>query len=153
MLQREGELHVITNSRLYAYGCSLCINFRSYDAAWRCNRTEESNEVDVVANILRVAAEGAKKTDIMGRCNLDQMVLNNYLYALMELSLLEGEKKGGTCYRTTEKGLQLLHVYHKLKWLLWGKTFDFLLIRLLSRLQLGKHQQHERLIPAEHADK
>lgn len=114
---------------------------------------EECNEVDVVANILRVAAEGAKKTDIMYRCNLDQMVLNNYLYALMELSLLEGEKKGESFYRTTEKGLQLLHVYHKLKWLLWGKTFDFLLIRLLSRLQLGKHRQHERLTPVETTDK
>ncbi|MCK4320449.1 hypothetical protein KAW11_02440 [Candidatus Bathyarchaeota archaeon] len=114
-----------------------------------CNRTGESNELDVAVNILRVAAEGIKKTEIMYRCNLDHMILNNYLCALMELKLLKVEKTSETFYQTTEKGLQLLHIYHKLKWLLWGKTFDFLLVRLLNRLLLNKHLPHERLMPVE----
>ena len=109
----------------------------------------ESNELDTAVNILRVAAEGIKKTEIMYRCNLDHIILNNYLCALMELKLLKVEKTSETSYQTTEKGLQLLHIYHKLKWLLWGKTFDFLLVRLLSRLLLNKRLPHERLMPVE----
>ncbi|MDH5267355.1 MAG: hypothetical protein OEW62_06705 [Candidatus Bathyarchaeota archaeon] len=99
--------------------------------------------------MLRVAAEGIKKTEIMYRCNLDHMILNNYLYALMEMKLLKVEESSETFYQTTEKGLQLLHIYHKLKWLLWGKTFDFLLVRLLNRLLLNKRLPHERLMPVE----
>lgn len=114
-----------------------------------CSRTGESNELDVAVNILRVAAEGIKKTEIMYRCNLDHMILNNYLCALMELKLLKVEKASETFYQTTEKGLQLLHIYYKLKWLLWGKTFDFLLVRLLNRLLLNKHLPRERLMPVE----
>ncbi len=107
---------------------------------------EEGNEVDVVAGILRVAAEGATKTNIVYRCNLDLVVIDDYLYALMGLNLLRSEERA--VYRTTEKGLRLLQVYHKLKWLLWGRTFDFLLIRLLSRL-LSNHQRHERPVSLE----
>ncbi|UCF59576.1 MAG: hypothetical protein JSV15_03585 [Candidatus Bathyarchaeota archaeon] len=114
-----------------------------------CNITGESNELDKAVNILRVAAEGIKKTEIMYRCNLDHMILNNYLYALMEMKLLKVEEASETFYQTTEKGLQLLHIYHKLKWLLWGKTFDFLLVRLLNRLLLNKRLPHERLMPVE----
>jgi len=114
-----------------------------------CSKTGESNELDIAVNILRVAAEGIKKTEIMYRCNLDHMILNNYLCALMELKLLKVEETSETSYQTTEKGLQLLHIYHKLKWLLWGKTFDFLLVRLLSRLLLNKRLPHERLMPVE----
>ena len=114
-----------------------------------CSKTGESNELDIAVNILRVAAEGIKKTEIMYRCNLDHMILNNYLYALMEMKLLKVEETSETFYQTTEKGLQLLHIYHKLKWLLWGKTFDFLLVRLLNRLLLNKRLPHERLMPVE----
>jgi len=89
----------------------------------------------VVAKILRVAAKGSKEEEIMEQCKLDSMALENYLSALAELRLLVVEKKSGTFYRTTEKGLEFLRVYHRLRWLLWGSDNDFLLVRLLGQLR------------------
>ena len=89
----------------------------------------------MVAKILRAAAKGSKEEEIMERCKLDSMVLENYLSALAELRLLMVEDKGETFYRTTQKGLDFLRTYHRLRWLLWGKDNDFLLIRLLGQLE------------------
>ncbi len=93
----------------------------------------------MVAKILRVAAKGSKEEEIMERCKLDSTVLENYLSALAELRLLVVEKKGETFYRTTEKGLDFLRIYHRLRWLLWGKDNDFMLVRLLGQLRKKVH--------------
>ena len=90
----------------------------------------------MVAKILRVAAKGSKEEEIMEQCKLNSMVLENYLSALAELRLLMIEDTGENFYRTTEKGLEFLRIYHRLRWLLWGKDNDFLLMRLLG--QMGK---------------
>jgi predicted transcriptional regulator len=71
----------------------------------------------------------------MERCKLDSMVLENYLSALAELRMVIVEDKGEMYYRTTQKGLDFLRTYHRLRWLLWGKDNDFLLIRLLGQLE------------------
>ena len=81
-----------------------------------------------------MAAKGSNESEIMEQCKLDSTVLENYLSALAELSLLMVEEKGGT-YRTTEKGLDFLRIYHRLRWLLWGSDNDFLLMRLLGQLK------------------
>ena len=102
-------------------------------------KTRKGNEFNVVAKILRAAAKGSKEAEIMDQCKLDRMVLENYLSALAELRLLRVEEKGETFYRTTEKGLELLRIYHRLRWLLWGRDNDFLLMRLLAQLsKVGK---------------
>ena len=101
-------------------------------------KTRKGNEFNVVAKILRVAAKGSKEEEIMDQCKLDRMVLENYLSALAELKLLKVEEKSGTFYRTTEKGLELLRIYHRLRWLLWGGDDDFLLMRLLGQLDKVK---------------
>jgi predicted transcriptional regulator len=93
----------------------------------------------VVAKILRVAAKGSKEEEIMEQCKLDSMALENYLSALAELRLVMVEKKGETFYRTTEKGLEFLRTYHRLRWLLWGSDNDFLLVRLLGQLRKKVH--------------
>lgn len=89
----------------------------------------------MVAKILRVAAKGSKEEEIMEQCKLDSTALENYLSALAELRLLVVEEKSGTFYRTTEKGLEFLRTYHRLRWLLWGRDNDFLLMRLLGQLR------------------
>jgi len=94
----------------------------------------KGNEFNVVAKILRVAAKGSKEEEIMERCKLNRTVLENYLSALEELNLVRVEEKGETFYRTTEKGLELLRIYHRLKWLLWGRDNDFLLMRILGQV-------------------
>ncbi|MFQ6081066.1 MAG: winged helix-turn-helix domain-containing protein [Candidatus Bathyarchaeia archaeon] len=96
----------------------------------------------MVVNILSLAGKGANKTEIMRRCSLKRASLEKYLFALTELNLLEVEEKSETFYRTSDKGLQLLRTYYRLKWLLWGDSFDFLLVRLLGRL--SRRNEHKR---------
>ena len=102
---------------------------------WRCVETRKRNEVLVVAKILRVAAKGSNEGEIMDRCKLDSMTMENYLSALAELSLLTVDDNNELAYRTTDKGLEFLNTYHQLRWLLWGKENDFLLIRLLGQMK------------------
>ncbi len=85
---------------------------------------------------------GSKEEEIMEQCKLDSTVLENYLSALAELRLLMVEEKDETFYRTTEKGLDFLRIYHRLRWLLWGKDNDFLLMRLLGQLGKVKKDVH-----------
>ena len=101
-------------------------------------KTRKGNEFNVVAKILRVAAKGSKEEEIMDRCKLSRTVLESYLFALAELGLLRVEESGEIFYRTTEKGLELLRIYHRLKWILWGRDNDFLLMRILGQLDKVK---------------
>ena len=75
----------------------------------------------------------------MEQCKLDSTDLENYLSALAELRLLTVQEKSETFYRTTEKGLDFLRIYHRLRWLLWGSDNDFLLMRLLGQLRKKVH--------------
>lgn len=93
------------------------------------------NEVKVVAKILRVAAKGSKETEIMERCKLDSMCIENYLSALAELNFLTVKDDNEIHCRTTDRGLEFLNTYHRLRWLLWGKDNDFLLMRLLDQMK------------------
>jgi predicted transcriptional regulator len=108
---------------------------------WRCVETKKRNEVQVVAKILRVAAKGSDEGEIMNQCKLDSMTMENYLSALAELSLLTFDDEDEMCYRTTDKGIEFLNTYHRLRWLLFGKDNDFLLMRLLDQMK-KKEQQH-----------
>jgi predicted transcriptional regulator len=103
--------------------------------SWGAFKTRKRNEINVVAKILRVAAKGSKEDEIMDKCKLDSTALDNYLSALAELNLLTMEDKEDICFRTTEKGLQFLKTYHKLRWLLLGKDNDFLLMRILGQIR------------------
>ena len=63
------------------------------------------------------------------------MDMDNYLSALAELSLLTIDDNEDMHYRTTDKGIEFLNTYHRLRWLLWGKENDFLLVRLLEQMK------------------
>lgn len=106
---------------------------------WRCVNTKKNSEVKVVAKILRIAAKGSKEAEIMDRCKLDSMSAENYLSALNELSFLAIEDENDMQCKTTEKGLEFLNTYHRLRWLLFGKDNDFLLMQLLD--QMKKREQ------------
>jgi len=68
------------------------------------------------------------------------MDAENYLSALAELSLLTVDDDEEMNCQTTDKGLEFLNTYHRLRWLLWGKENDFLLVRLLG--QMKKKEQN-----------
>jgi len=107
--------------------------------SWRCITTKNYNEIKVVAKILRIAAKGSRESEIIDQCKLDSVSAENYLSALSELSFLIVEDDNNLQCKTTEKGLEFLNIYHRLRWLLFGKDNDFLLMRLLD--QMKKREQ------------
>ena len=119
----------------YPFKCLQLTFMFNRQLLWWCMNTKNKNEVKVVAKILRVAAKGSKEAEIMDRCNLDSMSAENYLSALSELSFLNVEDDNELSCQTTEKGLEFLNTYHRLRWLLFGKDNDFLLMRLLEQMK------------------
>lgn len=107
--------------------------------SWRCINTKSYDEIKVVAKILRIAAKGSRESEIIDQCKLDSMSAENYLSALTELSFITVEDDNKLQCKTTEKGLEFLNTYHRLRWLLFGKDNDFLLMRLLD--QTKKREQ------------
>jgi len=69
---------------------------------------------EIIAEILQVAKNGAKKTRITYSCNLTYDMTGNFLTHLLRAGLL-GE---GDSFHTTEKGLQFLQGYQTLELLL-----------------------------------
>jgi predicted transcriptional regulator len=112
--------------------------------SWRSAGGKVTNnnkhEFDAVVKILKAASKGAKKKELHHRSGLKPAVFGKYVAAMIELDLLD-MKTDLSYYKTTEKGLELLHVYHKLRWLLWGGTFDFMLVGLLGRLKMDRTER------------
>jgi len=72
-----------------------------------------------MADILEIAKNGALKTPIMFSANLCSAQLDEYLYLLLEIGLLEAVNKGEkTYYRTTTQGLHYIQGHKKLTALL-----------------------------------
>ena len=69
---------------------------------------------EIIAEILRVARNGAKKTRIMYSCNLSYRMTEKFLTYLLEADLL----RIGNSFHTTEKGLRFLKSYQTLELIL-----------------------------------
>jgi predicted transcriptional regulator len=69
----------------------------------------------IVADILEIAKDGCKKTQIMYKANLSFTRLNEYLTSMLMQNLIVhmqgGEKE---IYKTTEKGLDFLQRHNQL---------------------------------------
>ena len=78
--------------------------------------------MEVIADILTEALNGASKTRIMYRANLNFLRVNRYFSELLEKALIVKENyPNGVAvyYRTTEKGKDLLKVLKKAEELLY----------------------------------
>jgi len=64
---------------------------------------------EIIADILKVAAKGAKKTRIMYFANLSYRLLEKYLEETVRIGFLSLNDEG---YRTTEEGLMFLERYN-----------------------------------------
>jgi predicted transcriptional regulator len=95
----------------------------------------DKKEFDVVADILRVAVLGSKESEIITGCELDRNSLEKYIPVMMLLKLISVKKENENFYRTTNKGVEFLQFYHGLRWLLWGKDFDYTLVSSMNKLQ------------------
>jgi len=73
------------------------------------------NDLDITADILRVAEKGAKKTRIVYQANLNFKTLHEYLEKLEKVGLLENFVGRGGLIRTTEKGSEYLDRYEEFK--------------------------------------
>ncbi|MDH7594966.1 MAG: winged helix-turn-helix domain-containing protein [Candidatus Bathyarchaeia archaeon] len=77
---------------------------------------------DIIANILNSSLNGAKKTQLMYKCNLSFKQLGTYLSFLLDKKLLNGklsrQSRESILYITTEKGLSFLKAYRTLNALL-----------------------------------
>jgi len=76
-----------------------------------------------MANVLRAALGGAKKTHIMYKCNLSFRQLHVYLDLLVDRGLLRRVSEGGkseeaNLFETTKKGRAFLAAYRNIKVLL-----------------------------------
>jgi predicted transcriptional regulator len=69
---------------------------------------------EIIAEILDIAKEGAKKTRIMYSCGLSYNFVHKYLDLLLETGLL----KTGDSFHTTDKGMGFLRNYQNLDLLL-----------------------------------
>ena len=66
--------------------------------------------LDIVADILRVASQRAKKTQIMYQANLSYKLLNRYLTEIRKAYLVSFERTE-RCYMLTSKGQEFLEKY------------------------------------------
>jgi len=70
------------------------------------------SRLDIIADILSVASERAKKTRIMYQANLSYKLLAVYLAEIVEASLVRFERKE-RCYVLTSKGREFLERYRE----------------------------------------
>jgi predicted transcriptional regulator len=70
--------------------------------------------MDIVADLLTIALDGAKKTRIMYDALVSFSQLKNYLELLTDIGLLEYSEQQRE-YRTTENGKHFLKIYSELR--------------------------------------
>lgn len=72
------------------------------------------NDLDICADILVAAKNGAKKTHIVYRANLNFRIVKAYLRKLLEIGLLRFSSDN-RLFTTTEEGFDFLRRYSDLK--------------------------------------
>jgi len=68
------------------------------------------NDIDICADILKVARSGAKKTHLVYKANLNFEIVKKYLSRLSENRLISSENGH---YITTEEGVKFLDSYQE----------------------------------------
>jgi len=73
---------------------------------------ERRSRIDIIADILSVAGEEAKKTHIVYSANLNFARVDEYLQYLVDKGLIEYRSRE---YKTTEKGQEFLRTYLEMR--------------------------------------
>ena len=68
------------------------------------------NDIDICADILKIARVGAKKTHLVYKANLNFEIVKKYLSRLSENRLISSENGH---YITTEEGVKFLDTYQE----------------------------------------
>jgi predicted transcriptional regulator len=73
---------------------------------------QKRSNVEISADILKVAVDGAKKSHLVYQANLNFEIINGYLKELTSSGLLIGPLTGSKLYTTTEKGIAFINYVH-----------------------------------------
>lgn len=77
----------------------------------------QRDKLSIIVEILEVAQQGAPKTHIMYRTNLNYKTLNRYVGLLLKKELLS-KILNERMYKTTDRGVDFLECYHEIMELL-----------------------------------
>lgn len=81
-------------------------------------RAKQRDQLKIIEDILTVALEGASKTQLVYRANLNFRRLRRYLPILAEKGLIAATEGTPIRYTTTEKGKDFLSHYRRARKLL-----------------------------------
>jgi predicted transcriptional regulator len=73
------------------------------------------SDIEISAAILQVARNGAKKSHIVYKANLNFKIGKKYMDRLITSGLLKGPNMGSRFFRTTEKGFDYIKYFQGLK--------------------------------------
>jgi len=77
--------------------------------------SQRRSNLEIVAEILKIARKGAKKTRIVYGANLNFKMLEEYLEKLGKAGLIANHEGNGGLIRTTEKGVEYLQQFYGLQ--------------------------------------
>lgn len=82
---------------------------------WGSDSAKRRDKLEIMAEMLEIAGDGALKTQIMYRANLSFTQLNNYLEFMLEVDLLEKIKHNKKdIYKATIRGRDFLGRYRQI---------------------------------------
>ena len=76
---------------------------------------QRRSNLEIIAEILKVARRGARKTRIVYGANLNFKMLGDYLKRLEKTGLITISKDDGGIIKTTRKGYEFLRRFYGLK--------------------------------------
>ncbi len=74
---------------------------------------QRRSSLEIIANILRIARKGARKTRIVYGANLNFKMLGEYLVELESKGLVTCSQNNGGLVTTTEKGKEVLRQFQE----------------------------------------
>jgi len=77
--------------------------------------SQRRSNLEIIAEILRIARRGARKTRIVYGANLNFKMLKEYLKKLEEAGLITVSQGEGGLIKTTKKGHEFLQHFYGLK--------------------------------------
>jgi predicted transcriptional regulator len=77
--------------------------------------SRKRSNLEISADILKVALGGAKKSHIVYQANLNFSIIKNYLKDLLSAGLLKRPTNGSKLYTTTDKGIAFINYMDGMK--------------------------------------
>jgi len=77
--------------------------------------SRKRSNMEISADILKVAMGGARKSHLVYQANLNFSIIKDYLKELSSAGLLSSPANGSRLYTTTEKGIEFINYIEGMK--------------------------------------